>query len=48
MRSPTSTRRFEPVLRGTLGTVIFQDQVMELAQAFAGFFRATRRTACAG
>ena len=25
------------VLRGTLGTIIFQDQVMEVAQAFAGF-----------
>jgi error-prone DNA polymerase len=27
----------EPVLRSTLGTVIFQDQVMEVAEAFAGF-----------
>jgi error-prone DNA polymerase len=27
----------EPVLRETLGTVIFQDQVMEVAEAFAGF-----------
>ncbi len=27
----------EPVLEATLGTVIFQDQVMEVAQAFAGF-----------
>jgi len=27
----------EPILRSTLGTVIFQDQVMEVAQAFAGF-----------
>jgi error-prone DNA polymerase len=27
----------EPVLRSTLGTVIFQDQVMEVAQAFAGY-----------
>ncbi|MGH2904061.1 MAG: DNA polymerase III subunit alpha, partial [Solirubrobacteraceae bacterium] len=27
----------EPVLESTLGTVIFQDQVMEVAQAFAGF-----------
>ncbi len=26
-----------PVLEGTLGTVIFQDQVIEVAQAFAGF-----------
>ncbi len=26
-----------PVLQSTLGTVIFQDQVMEVAQAFAGF-----------
>jgi error-prone DNA polymerase len=26
-----------PVLEATLGTVIFQDQVMEVAQAFAGF-----------
>ncbi|HTW43139.1 MAG TPA: DNA polymerase III subunit alpha [Solirubrobacteraceae bacterium] len=27
----------EPVLAETLGTVIFQDQVMEVAEAFAGF-----------
>ncbi len=27
----------EPVLRETLGTIIFQDQVLEVAQAFAGF-----------
>jgi len=27
----------EPVLRNTLGTIIFQDQVLEVAQAFAGF-----------
>ncbi|HEY8582786.1 MAG TPA: OB-fold nucleic acid binding domain-containing protein, partial [Capillimicrobium sp.] len=27
----------EPVLRDTLGTIIFQDQVLEVAQAFAGF-----------
>jgi error-prone DNA polymerase len=27
----------EPVLRETLGTIIFQDQVMEVAEVFAGF-----------
>jgi error-prone DNA polymerase len=27
----------EPVLRDTLGTIIFQDQVMEVAEAIAGF-----------
>ncbi len=27
----------EPVLRETLGTIIFQDQVMEVAETFAGF-----------
>ncbi|HEY3959394.1 MAG TPA: DNA polymerase III subunit alpha [Solirubrobacteraceae bacterium] len=27
----------EPVLEATLGTIIFQDQVMEVAEAFAGF-----------
>ncbi len=27
----------EPVLRETLGTIIFQDQVMEVAEAFAGY-----------
>jgi error-prone DNA polymerase len=27
----------EPVLRDTLGTIIFQDQVLEVAMAFAGF-----------
>ena len=33
-----------PVLESTLGTVIFQDQVIEVAEAFAGFSPA-RRTA---
>src|SRR3989442_12698776 len=27
----------EPALRDTLGTIIFQDQVIEVAQAFAGY-----------
>src|SRR5438270_5310995 len=27
----------EPVLKETLGTIIFQDQVIEVAEAFAGF-----------
>jgi error-prone DNA polymerase len=27
----------EPVLQSTLGTIIFQDQVMQVAEAFAGF-----------
>ena len=27
----------EPILRETLGTIIFQDQVMQVAEAFAGF-----------
>ena len=27
----------EPVLQDTLGTIIFQDQVIEVAMAFAGF-----------
>src|SRR5205085_9984604 len=27
----------EPVLKDTLGTIIFQDQVMEVAEALAGF-----------
>ncbi|HTD57371.1 MAG TPA: error-prone DNA polymerase, partial [Solirubrobacteraceae bacterium] len=27
----------QPVLGGTLGTIIFQDQVMQVAEAFAGF-----------
>jgi error-prone DNA polymerase len=27
----------EPILKDTLGTIIFQDQVMEVAEAFAGF-----------
>ena len=33
----------EPVLRETLGTIIFQDQVIEVAQAFAGFTPGRRR-----
>ena len=36
-RSPTSIPSLEPVLRETLGTIIFQDQVIEVAKAFAGF-----------
>jgi error-prone DNA polymerase len=34
---PYEHSSLEPVLRDTLGTIIFQDQVMEVAQAFAGF-----------
>ena len=33
----------EPVLRDTLGTIIFQDQVIEVAMAFAGFSRGRGR-----
>jgi error-prone DNA polymerase len=35
------------VLKETLGTIIFQDQVIEVAMAFAGFSPARRR-GCAG
>jgi error-prone DNA polymerase len=34
---PSLHPSLEPVLRETLGTIIFQDQVLEVAQAFAGF-----------
>jgi error-prone DNA polymerase len=34
---PYTHPALKPVLEATLGTVIFQDQVMEVAQAFAGF-----------
>ncbi len=34
---PYEHAALEPVLRDTLGTIIFQDQVMEVAEAFAGF-----------
>ena len=34
---PYTHPSLEPVLEGTLGTVIFQDQVMEVAEVFAGF-----------
>ena len=34
---PTSTSRCATVLKDTLGTIIFQDQVIEVAMAFAGF-----------
>ena len=37
MRSPTSIPSLEPVLTETLGTIIFQDQVMQVAEAFSGF-----------
>jgi error-prone DNA polymerase len=36
-RIPYEHPSLEPVLEGTLGTIIFQDQVMEVAEAFAGF-----------
>ncbi len=38
----------EPVLRDTLGTIIFQDQVIEVAMAFAGFSPGRGRGAAAG
>src|SRR6202011_385735 len=34
---PNEHPSLEPVLRDTLGTIIFQDQVIEVAEAFAGF-----------
>jgi error-prone DNA polymerase len=34
---PFAHPSLEPVLRETLGTIIFQDQVMQVAEAFAGF-----------
>jgi error-prone DNA polymerase len=36
-RIPYEHPALEPVLRDTLGTIIFQDQVMEVAEALAGF-----------
>jgi error-prone DNA polymerase len=36
-RVPYDHPSLEPVLRETLGTIIFQDQVIEVARAFAGF-----------
>ena len=38
----------EPVLRDTLGTIVFQDQVLEVAMAFAGFTAGRGRGAAAG
>ena len=37
MSCPTSTTSLREVLKDTLGTIIFQDQVIEVAMAFAGF-----------
>jgi error-prone DNA polymerase len=34
---PVAHPTLEPVLKETLGTIIFQDQVMQVAEAFAGF-----------
>ena len=34
---PYAHPSLEPVLRDTLGTIVFQDQVLEVAMAFAGF-----------
>ncbi|HEY5287963.1 MAG TPA: DNA polymerase III subunit alpha, partial [Solirubrobacteraceae bacterium] len=36
-RIPYEHPSLEPVLEDTLGTIIFQDQVMQVAEAFAGF-----------
>ena len=36
-RSPTTTRCWSPCLRDTLGTIVFQEQVIEVAMALAGF-----------
>ena len=36
-RSPTSTRCCAPVLAETLGTIVYQEQVIEVAMALAGF-----------
>ena len=36
-RIPYEHPSLEPVLQSTLGTIIFQDQVMQVAEAFAGF-----------
>ncbi len=36
-RIPYEHPSLEPVLESTLGTIIFQDQVMQVAEAFAGF-----------
>jgi error-prone DNA polymerase len=36
-RIPHEHPALEPVLRETLGTIIFQDQVMQVAEAFAGY-----------
>ncbi|MFN2617385.1 MAG: DNA polymerase III subunit alpha, partial [Thermoleophilaceae bacterium] len=36
-RVPYDHPSLEPVLRDTLGTIVFQDQVLEAAMAFAGF-----------
>ena len=36
-RVPYEHPSLEPVLRDTLGTIVFQDQVLEVSMAFAGF-----------
>ena len=36
-KSPMSTLRLSRCCKSTLGTIIFQDQVMQVAEAFAGF-----------
>ena len=36
-RCPTTTRRWSPCCATRSGTIIFQDQVIEVAMAFAGF-----------
>ena len=47
-RSPTSTRLLERVLEDTLGTIVYQEQVLEVAIALAGFTSAEAREPAAG
>ena len=47
LRGPYDHPALEPVLQDTLGTIIFQDQVIEVAMAFAAS-RPARRRGCGG
>ena len=42
-RVPYDDPCLEPILRDTLGAIVFQDQVIQVAMALAGFSPARRR-----
>jgi DNA polymerase-3 subunit alpha len=36
-KSPISPRRLEPILKSTYGVIVYQEQIMQIVRAMAGF-----------